>query len=91
MATGKAQAGSKQQNDGATPEAPASEVASLTPAKNEVRLQAPEDCTSISIRGVLFEVPESGLVDAPPDVADELRSHGFTDAKKASKRASLEG
>lgn len=51
-----------------------------------VRLKAPEGCTSISIRGMAFDVPESGMVDAPLDVAAELRSHGFTDPAPAPRR-----
>lgn len=56
-----------------------------------VRMQAPEGCTSISVSGNSFEVPESGVVDCPPHVAEQLRAHGFTDyvAKKGRARASV--
>lgn len=42
-----------------------------------VELDAPEDCTSISVRGMSFDVPEDGRVKAPADIAAELESHGF--------------
>lgn len=56
-----------------------------------VRMQAHEDCTSISVAGHQFDVPATGIVDCPPHVAAELASHGFTPyvEKKGRARASV--
>lgn len=69
------------------------QVTDLTlPEAARVRLKAPEGCTSISIRGMAFDVPATGMVDAPADIAHELRSHGFVEpppAPRKSARAQL--
>lgn len=71
----------------------ASEPAELVmPETTTVLLQAPDGCTSLSIGGVTFDVPKSGLVKTPAHLVQDLLSHGFTDAKaKTSRRAPLEG
>jgi len=53
------------------------EVTTIEAREAYVRLEAPEDCTSISIRGMQFDVPASRVVEAPADVAKDLMSHGF--------------
>lgn len=58
-------------------------------AKEElVKMQAPDDCTSVSVSGLQFDIPTNGVVECPGHVARELESHGFTVvAPRAKERA----
>lgn len=56
---------------------------SIVSTPKMVQMTAPDDVTSISIGGVQYEVPESGELEAPEDIAAQLVSHGF---KRASVR-----
>lgn len=65
-------------------------------AKEElVKMQAPDDVTSVSVAGLQFDIPASGLVECPAHVAKELASHGFTvvppRAPSSKGRARLQG
>jgi hypothetical protein len=51
-----------------------------------VRMQLPADAgTSISARGFTLEADADRCVEVPKDVAEDLKSHGFT--KAADKAA----
>lgn len=84
--------------EGKLPDQPAAAGLDLAAAMQAqlIELDAPEDCTSISVRGMSFEVPQNGVVKAPADVAQELLSHGFLPRKpkatavKAARRAVVE-
>lgn len=55
------------------------ETTTIGVAKEElVKMQAPDDVTSVSVAGLQFDIPPSGLVECPAHVARELASHGFT-------------
>lgn len=77
-------------NTNTKPEGGDGEAAQIGVEKQDlVKMQAPEDVTSVSIRGMQFDIPASGQVECPGSVAAELESHGFTRviAPRAKARA----
>ena len=53
-----------------------------------IKMQAPEDCGGFCYEGVALDMDANGVValDAPsPAMLDVMRSHGFTDIKKAEE------
>lgn len=43
-----------------------------------MKMYAPNEVSAVSVRGMQLPIDADGSVDVPFDVADELRSHGFT-------------
>lgn len=50
------------------------------------KLQAPEDCTSVSVEGKEYEI-KNGVVDVDQEHVATLLEHGFTKVKAAPEKA----